>query len=204
MEGEEANRLFRVYKTTLKMLTDRGYFVPDSYTDLTFEDFVAKIPENKSREPLTMLFHREDDESKKIYVFFPEEKSITVPAIANYAQRMHRDAVQRAILVAKGNITSSAKQGIQELQPHFYLEYFDERELQVNITEHELVPQHIVLTDNEKQALMKRYRVKETQLPKIQVTDPVARYYGLNKGQVVKIIRASETAGRYITYRLAV
>jgi len=90
------------------------------------------------------------------------------------------------------------------MAPRYQVEVFQEQELLVNVTHHVLVPPHTVLSQEEKAALLGRYRVRESQLPRLQFNDPVARYHGLARGQVVRIVRPSETAGRYVTYRLCV
>lgn len=115
---------------------------------------------------------------------------------------MRAEGVSNAIMVLRVDITPFAKQAVQEMSDSFRIEHFKEAELLVDITQHQLVPQHELLTKSEKVELLKRYRLKETQLPRIQPNDPVARYYGMRRGNVVKIIRPSETAGRYVTYRI--
>jgi DNA-directed RNA polymerase subunit H len=72
------------------------------------------------------------------------------------------------------------------------------------LMEHELVPLHIVLSEEEKEEVLKRFGVREHQLPKIKVTDPVIKEIGAKKGDVVMIIRKSPTAGESVTYRYVI
>jgi len=88
-------------------------------------------------------------------------------------------------------MTPSAKQSIMDMAPKYILEQFLESELLVNITEHELVPEHVVMTPEEKRELLIKYKLKENQLMRIQAVDPVARYFGLKRGQVVLFSRAN-------------
>jgi len=110
--------------------------------------------------------------------------------------------VNRGIIVSDIPIVGQARTAIATLAPTYIFESFQTSELLVDITEHELVPEHVVLTDDQKKQVLKRYNLKETQLPRMMLEDPISRYYGLHRGQVVKIIRISETAGRYVTYRI--
>eukprot|EP01104_Vermistella_antarctica_P001154 TRINITY_DN11214_c0_g1_i1.p1 TRINITY_DN11214_c0_g1~~TRINITY_DN11214_c0_g1_i1.p1 ORF type:complete len:207 (-),score=52.66 TRINITY_DN11214_c0_g1_i1:76-696(-) len=204
MADIEASRLFDIRKTIVEMLIDRGYLLSQSEQDLTKEDFLRKfqVGESLNRDDLTMLVRKKNDPTDQIFVFFSDEFKVGVKTIRKLCERMEEENIKRAILVVRQGMTAFAKQALQQTAPKFQLEHFQETELLVNITRHILVPQHVVLTDEEKQVLLTRYKLKETQLPRIQPNDPVARYYGLHKGQVVKIVRPSETAGRYITYRL--
>lgn len=88
--------------------------------------------------------------------------------------------MSRAIMVIAANLTPFAKQCLLDLMPKLHIEQFTENELLVNITEHVLVPEHRILSREEKQVLLDRYKVKETQLPRIQV-GACALYEGVHR-----------------------
>ena len=177
--------------------------------DQTLDQFKQQFGEKPSekqpaRNDLIILVAHNDDPTDQMFVFFPDDAKIGIKTIRAYCKRMQEENITRAIIVVQSGMTPSAKQSLQDMMPKYVLEQFLESELLVNLTEHELVPEHVVMTPEEKKELLNKYKLKENQLMRIQVNDPVARYYGLKRGQVIKIIRPSETAGRYISYRLVV
>ncbi|MFH1450725.1 MAG: DNA-directed RNA polymerase subunit H, partial [archaeon] len=60
--------------------------------------------------------------------------------------------------------------------------------------EHELVPKHELIKEEEIEKLLKEYGIQKTHLPKIQKTDPALAGIDAGRGDVVKIIRKSPTA----------
>ncbi len=76
--------------------------------------------------------------------------------------------------------------------------------MKFDIREHNLVPKHIVLNEQEKEELLKKYGINIRQLPRILVTDPVVKLLNAKVGDVIKIIRKSETAGETVYYRVVV
>lgn len=84
------------------------------------------------------------------------------------------------------------------------VELFEEDDLAVNITHHELVPKHTPLRANEVKEVLQAYAIQKHQLPRLLTSDPVALYFGLEKGQVVRIERKSASAGIYVAYRQVV
>jgi DNA-directed RNA polymerase subunit H len=73
-----------------------------------------------------------------------------------------------------------------------------------DIFKHELVPKHEILTEEEAEELVKRYRIKPYRIPRLKASDPAAKMIGAKPGDIIKIIRKSPTAGDSVAYRYVV
>jgi len=74
----------------------------------------------------------------------------------------------------------------------------------VDILKHELVPKHEILKEQEVKELLERYKIQPYHLPWIKTSDPAIQRIGAKAGDVIKITRKSQTAGKAIVYRYVV
>ena len=73
----------------------------------------------------------------------------------------------------------------------------------VDVSNHELVPDHNVLDDSEIEDVMQEYNIRKTDLPKIKRSDPASPDEAA-VGDVIEIVRDSRTTDRAVVYRLVV
>ncbi|KAL4429525.1 hypothetical protein ABPG74_014300 [Tetrahymena malaccensis] len=149
-----------------------------------------------------------------VVILVPEEKDIVTKKVQDIILISNKYFKDRIELFEKKQvemhfnskkqteIKSEADDKGDVIQIFYKYEIFFFDDLVINITKHQLVPKHVPLSAIEKKKLMEKYKINDAQLPKILSTDPITKYFGLRTKQVFKIERDSETAGKYITYRI--
>jgi DNA-directed RNA polymerase subunit H len=75
---------------------------------------------------------------------------------------------------------------------------------ETRVMDHELVPKHDVLSDDEKKDILTRFNATEEQFPFLFSSDPVVRELKAKPGDMVRITRKSDTAGETTYYRFVV
>jgi DNA-directed RNA polymerases I, II, and III subunit RPABC1 len=215
-------RVYRARKTVCEMLVDRGFIVDDQDLKQRSDELRERLHIDHdssfgasvsidSRSKLQFIAPRRENPTDNIIVFFPTDK-LGIKTVKEYVETMQNHGICHAIIVTQNQSTAQARKALEQCAiplpnssaPVLCFEKFQEAELQINITRHVLVPKHEVLSENEKREVMSKYKLQLSQFPRIMKDDPVARYYGMTVGQLVKIIRPSETAGRYVTYRVVI
>ncbi|RAL47516.1 hypothetical protein DM860_011254 [Cuscuta australis] len=196
----ESHRYYLARRTVLEMLRDRDYAVPMADIDISLQEFRAKRGDRTDLDDMTITSLHKYDPDNKVQVIFCGSSVIKVSTIRGILNGIaNKETLNRLILVVENQLTNQATKAV-ELFP-CKVEIFQVKDLLVNITKHALRPKHQILSDEEKQKLLEKYNLEEKQLPRMLQKDAIARYYGLERGQVVKVTYTGEIIETHVTYR---
>ena len=143
-------------------------------------------------------------------VFHSADETLSMPHVIAYRSKALKKHAESLIIVAPNRLFANVRRDVSEVAAHMdettgrpimHMQVFEEDELVVNPTKHETVPKHTVLSQEELAAMLKRFGTTVPQLPRMLFKDPIAQYYGLQRGEVVRIDRDSEASGPYEMYR---
>jgi len=198
MDFEDRNNLYKIRKTVLEMLNDRGYII-DNNLEVSFEEFTSMYNNNNIN-----IFLNDEKLGKAYINFHNEPKSITksdLKVLLTNLIKEYEDDQLKLIIILKEKGNGSI---LKELNKEIYknVEIFMNKNMMFNITHHEYVPKHIILNKEEEDILLDKYNTTKNKLPKILKSDPVVKYYGMKHDQICKIIRKSPEVGESIYYRI--
>ncbi|CAL9004395.1 unnamed protein product [Prunus brigantina] len=204
VEGSmESYRFYLSRRTAMEMLSDRGCDVSDSDLSLSLTEFHSQFGPNPDLQQLRICVSLRSSPSKKIVVIFCGTEEIRKQTMCGiYAGLPNKENIHRLILVLQSKMNSYARKELEKYP--FKVETFHICDLLVNITKHALKPKLEILTAEEKNKLLRKYKLEDKQLPLMLETDGIARYYGLEKGKVVKVTYSGGVVGSLKTYRCVV
>jgi DNA-directed RNA polymerase I, II, and III subunit RPABC1 len=194
------NIYFRVRKTSMEMLEDRGYEVSEEDKNMSYEDFTNRLEENAIQ---LVAIHRNNPIKMAYVTFILDSKSFSkkdLVALKALMDEKYPTNEMTVIIVQDKQTPQIAKELLND--EYKLYEIFSMKNLMFNITHHEIVPKHILLNQEEVEIMLKQYQTTRAQLPKLLTTDPVAKYYGMKAGDVCKIIRQSPMTGESYYYRI--
>ncbi|CAA0820489.1 DNA-directed RNA polymerase V subunit 5C [Striga hermonthica] len=201
----ECRRYYMARRTLLEMLRDRGYTVANMEAELhrSLPDFRAEYGDKPEPKKLSLIAASATDSSRKIHAIFCEPMEIR-KATMNFilGQILNKEQLDKVILILQSKMNSHALKVVEEHSiTNVKVETFQITELLVNITKHVLMPKLEILNSEEKEKLLKKHNIQDKQLPMMLENDAMARYYGCEKGQVVKVTYSGSTTGTIVTYR---
>ncbi|OPY37631.1 MAG: DNA-directed RNA polymerase subunit H [Methanoregula sp. PtaU1.Bin051] len=74
----------------------------------------------------------------------------------------------------------------------------------LKVLEHDMVPEHTIMSESDVGTLLSLYNITTEQLPKIYHDDPAVKSVGAKVDDVIRIVRKSHTAGKAESYRLVI
>lgn len=205
--------IFRVYKNMLIMLKERGYIIAESEMNMNLIEFTSFFDQElstcSSNASDRMSFSVQKQNGETLVVFISKEEKVGIKPFKVYCEKMNQTGIYRALIVYSKTITPHAKQLIQGSNSSsgksakYFFECFSFQQIIDKPIDHEIVPKHRKLSDEEKDHFLKSRFLKPENLPKITVQDPISQHCQYQRDNIIEINRIGD-AGPYKQYRLVV
>ncbi len=120
-----------------------------------------------------------------------------------------RDKLESAevMFVSQEEQSPHLKRQVDEMRREYmgmYIEIYDYSKFTMVVPNHVAVPRHEIAAKAEIDEWLREYGIAREELKKILSSDPPAVWIGAKPGDVVKIYRPSESAGKAVVYRLCI
>ena len=191
----------------LELLKEQG-FATEDYEDFTLPE-VSTLLQNKQ---LDMLVEKESTE-EKVYIKYHLSKTIRQTYIQEYVDDLYTlekilKKGDTLIIIIKDEPNDTLINIMQDFWQNegIFIILYNIQRLQFNILNHEKVPKHVKLTQEEKNDFLTSYKIQDelVQIPEISRFDPVAQAILLKPGEVCNILRPSKTAITSLFYRICI
>ena len=210
----------------LEMLEDRGYnidhlktYTSDEIKTMIQAHFIGKFNVGSDIGPLDIFLEKKKDNSavEKIYVKYRlDNKFKGTASVKTQIAEIYENhiTVKDTLIIININrllMKVGAKEKTDEdfvndlyTTKNYFIQLFGLENFLINISKHQFVPKHRILSTQETQDLLKQYNCTSKNLPTIKRDDPQAKYIGLRLKQICEITRENITSGITISYRLCV
>jgi DNA-directed RNA polymerase I, II, and III subunit RPABC1 len=144
-----------------------------------------------------------------ILIIFSTKTRVTEKELNNFLKFAAENNHTSGILVATPSRPSEMVLNI--LRNHIndpenpLVQIFELRHLQFDISKHRKVPRHRIITNDEKNEVLKEFNISDSSyLPKIDSQDPMAKWIGARPSDVIEVVGLCESSGLNRRYRLCV
>lgn len=140
-------------------------------------------------------------DAKKVIIWaITTEGTVGVAYVTQLKKAMDDAEIEKGIITTVGKYTHTAKKRAKK----FGIELIPKIFPAFQIFNHDFVSKHELLASEEKKKFLEESKIVAYQLPRINASDPAIIAVGGRPGDIVRVIRNSKTAGKYVSYRYIV
>ena len=212
LKGVNTDRkIYNIYRSRQTLIQ---YLENENYNCENFKNFTLNDVNNlfNTSQLDLLVYSNNEDSNNKAFIKYSIEKPVKQSDLYMYIEELYNvedilDTNDNFVIIVYDKPNDTIIQTLKNIweQENIFITILDIKSMLFNILEHDMVPKHIKLNDNEKDDVKNRYNMeKDSEFPEISRFDPVAKILFLRPGQVCKIKRHNKTSINEDYYRICI